>query len=396
MPLPLYATAANGGPASLSPKRTASSSSQASSGGPTTSSVTLQRKRQHRLRGGWGSGKHSGSYSSFLNGDGESGLGYGHPSSRYQHGRGASLPTYLSSLLFSRSSPLAIFRPSNLTARARTTNLAVLLLLLTLILSLLYNIRFYLHEHPLKAEQHRLPLSIRATLPLPNKALVGNAAAQAQAQAVAAAVEKARRRIEGVKQVKEEARYAVEDSHVGVEVFKAGNAGGSATSAGPVYAPVDLSALDHLVMVPGHAVFKGRLPEEADSDDSWVLEPMQRGGSVKTFLKHIMKGAELVTADPTALLIFSGGQTRTNAQETEGDSYYRLAELLDLYRQYGTPKQPVVGRDDTPIATPSKEADTVALATSRTERGLFPRATTEQYALDSFQNLLFSICRFKE
>jgi hypothetical protein len=123
---------------------------------------------------------------------------------------------------------------------------------------------------------------------------------------------------------------------------------------------------------------------------------MQRGGSVKTFLKHIMKGAELVTADPTALLIFSGGQTRTNAQETEGDSYYRLAELLDLYRQYGTPKQPVVGRDDTPIATPSKEADTVALATSRTERGLFPRATTEQYALDSFQNLLFSICRFKE
>lgn len=26
----------------------------------------------------------------------------------------------------------------------------------------------------------------------------------------------------------------------------------------------------------------------------------------------------------------------------------------------------------------------------------FPRATTEQFALDSFQNLVFSICRFKE
>jgi hypothetical protein len=59
-------------------------------------------------------------------------------------------------------------------------------------------------------------------------------------------------------------------------------------------------------MVPGHAIWTGRDPARVLQDESWVLQPMQKGGSVKTFLKHIEEGAEMLRLDPKALLVFSG------------------------------------------------------------------------------------------
>lgn len=59
--------------------------------------------------------------------------------------------------------------------------------------------------------------------------------------------------------------------------------------------------------------------------------------------------------------------TRHGTQKSEAQSYLQFAEDFDLFLQY-SPGSPVP----------------------------FPRATTELYALDSYQNLLFSIARFKE
>lgn len=42
--------------------------------------------------------------------------------------------------------------------------------------------------------------------------------------------------------------------------------------------------------VPGHAIWTGCDATHATQDTDWILEPMQRGGSVKTYLKHIIKG----------------------------------------------------------------------------------------------------------
>lgn len=67
-----------------------------------------------------------------------------------------------------------------------------------------------------------------------------------------------------------------------------------------------MADVDHLVMVPGHAVWTGINPAEAEHDDQWVLQPMQRGGSVKTFIKHVERGAAIAKEDPHALLVFSG------------------------------------------------------------------------------------------
>jgi hypothetical protein len=200
---------------------------------PGSQSVTLTRKRQSPARWRHSSGAHRTKSGDF----------------RGSFGNWGSLSAL-------QESPLAVLRPSYLTARARTTNLAVLLLLLTLALSLLYNIRFYLHEHPLSGERDRLPLSIRATLPQSNSLAITR---------------------EGNRKVDGDTRQPGES--------KDGGVGRPATTDS-----VDLSSLEHLVIVPGHAVWRGRTKEEAVEDQNWVLEEMQRGGSVQTFIKHIMKG----------------------------------------------------------------------------------------------------------
>lgn len=144
-------------------------------------------------------------------------------------------------------------------------------------------------------------------------------------------------------------------------------------------------------------------------------------GGQSTQLTHVTVfltfSVEVTVNDPKSLLVFSGGQTRTLAQETEGDSYFRLAEALDLYRQYATPKT-IETEEEIPdgstdanqrqpgemvnvekaVADAEGTASDAARSRGRSpaETAPYARATTEQYALDSYQNLIFGICRFKE
>ncbi|KAF8893926.1 hypothetical protein BD779DRAFT_1504241 [Infundibulicybe gibba] len=130
--------------------------------------------------------------------------------------------------------------------------------------------------------------------------------------------------------------------------------------------PDPIKYLNHLIMVPGHAIWKGIDSELRLHEEEWILEPYQRGGDrVATFFRHISQGAELVVEDEHALLVFSGGQTRLSSTTTEAESYLRLAVNANLFQ--------------TLASVPH-----------------FPRATTEDHALDSFQNLVFSIARFRE
>lgn len=67
-----------------------------------------------------------------------------------------------------------------------------------------------------------------------------------------------------------------------------------------------MAHVNHLILVPGHAVWLGNDASTYEDDAEWVLESFQRGGSIKTFNKHIEKGAELLANDPHTLLVFSG------------------------------------------------------------------------------------------
>ena len=116
-----------------------------------------------------------------------------------------------------------------------------------------------------------------------------------------------------------------------------------------------------LVIVPGHASFKDgiNIPaiDDLDNDTHWALQEFQKGEPY-FYIEHIKKAIELI--DSESLLIFSGGRTRKESgrEWSEARTYDEIAKTLRGY-----------------------PADRVVL---------------EEYARDSFQNLDFSICKFKQ
>src|ERR1035438_186363 len=120
--------------------------------------------------------------------------------------------------------------------------------------------------------------------------------------------------------------------------------------------------LKNLILVAGHAVYTGDDFKDPEKDDNWFLQPFQKG-EPPFYIEHIRKGVELAEEDRTALLVFSGGQTRLDAgPRSEAQSYWMVANHFHWWW--------------------------------RTNGQL--RATTEEFARDSFENVLFGLCRFWE
>ncbi|WFD30582.1 hypothetical protein MSPP1_001603 [Malassezia sp. CBS 17886] len=167
----------------------------------------------------------------------------------------------------------------------------------------------------------------------------------------------------------------------------------------------DAMPLSHLIVVAGHAVWTGSDAVSANNDSAWVLEDYQRGGSAHTFVRHIEEGVRLANADSTSLLVFSGGQTRDQAWTTEAESYFRLALALPHplpQRKEAAGAASMASK----AAFQALNADTATATASGASAAASPalpavnvanlRMTTEAFALDSLQNLLFSIGRFYE
>ncbi|WVF70088.1 hypothetical protein IAT40_004875 [Kwoniella sp. CBS 6097] len=241
-----------------------------------------------------------------------------------------------------------------LRSRTRLTNLAVALLFLALSGSLLLNLN-YLFSYSPSISSYNTPSRGRL------KSAPGSNSASAQAQL----------RLQSQKGWDDSATLAQLDSGIPLSIETT------------IERDVRYGDLDHLIMVPGHAIWTGHDVDKIREDDDWVLEAMQRGGSVKTYVKHIEKGVEELKADSKALLVFSGGATRPPPSPplSEAVSYHNLAHALSLL-------------PSTPLST-SEDVSNI------NSKGLSPlplnlRAATEEYAMDSYQNLLFSIARFKE
>jgi len=121
-----------------------------------------------------------------------------------------------------------------------------------------------------------------------------------------------------------------------------------------------------LIIVPGHTIYNLRCPLTSNnihSEECYYMEPYQKG-QLKAILKHIETGIELTKTNKSSLLLFSGGQTKLRAGPiSEGQSYSFIGEVL---------------------ASMSKQEELVG------------RISTEEFATDSYENLLFSIARFKE
>jgi len=118
-------------------------------------------------------------------------------------------------------------------------------------------------------------------------------------------------------------------------------------------------------MVAGHAVYTSSKCEKPEGENSWYLEPYQQHpGQASTFVHHIQAGVEAAAQSEEALLLFSGGETRQDAgPRSEAQSYWNVAESKDWFGKRESVRW---------------------------------RTLTEEFARDSFENLLFSLCRFRE
>lgn len=121
----------------------------------------------------------------------------------------------------------------------------------------------------------------------------------------------------------------------------------------------EIATYDHLVLVPGHAVWIGGPP---DADSSWTLAPYQPGEG-RAFAGHLRVAVEAVAADPRAWLVASGGYTRPEQPErSEAHSYLALAA-----------EQAWFGHG-----------------------AVAERTSAETRARDSYENLLFGLLAFRE
>jgi len=87
----------------------------------------------------------------------------------------------------------------------------------------------------------------------------------------------------------------------------------------------------------------------------YLLDYQKGRGLPQAIVAHIKSGIEEANADPDALLIFSGGETRSlTGPLTEGSSYFRVADAMDMWPEGSTVRA---------------------------------RTITEEFATDSFENL---------
>ncbi|KAL4974051.1 hypothetical protein BDW66DRAFT_168104 [Aspergillus desertorum] len=119
---------------------------------------------------------------------------------------------------------------------------------------------------------------------------------------------------------------------------------------------------NHLIIVCCHAIYVGG-PSKGRLEEDWLIESFQRG-ETPTFKEHVKAGLRLLAGDEGALLVFSGGATKRPATElTEGQSYLNLARD-NAFFGYASSIDP-------------------------------SRVAAETHATDSYQNVLFSILRFR-
>ena len=121
--------------------------------------------------------------------------------------------------------------------------------------------------------------------------------------------------------------------------------------------------LTHAIVVAGHAVYHGGIhlsQSDVHLDKYWALQSFQTG-EPPFYIEHIRAGVELCAAHDDSLLIFSGGQTRPNYFTSEAQGYYHVAEVFDYWGW-----------------------------------NIRSRVTTEEFARDSYDNVIFGIARFCE
>ncbi|QLQ81449.1 hypothetical protein HG537_0F02100 [Torulaspora globosa] len=166
----------------------------------------------------------------------------------------------------------------------------------------------------------------------------------------------------------------------------------------------EVTRMPHLIIVPCHSIWNqfaqtdgapnlGHLPEQ------WFLAPFQlEGNDHLAFIKHGLHAILHLVKDVSnkSLVVFSGSQTKIPAGcISEGQSYYFLMWRLINQAYEDESLFPNDFPDD--ILKLLKDIKAIMMLRSISVQTLFTSLiTTEDFALDSFENLLFSLYRCKQ
>jgi hypothetical protein len=158
----------------------------------------------------------------------------------------------------------------------------------------------------------------------------------------------------------------------------------------------------HLIVVAGHSVTISGHLEDADKDEhDWYMLPYQKGrGLPDAIIGHISAGVVQAAIDPLSLLIFSGGQTRaTTGPESEGSSYYRVADAMQLWSrpfiiEENQRDQGIFEQLNVTTVHSHENITAPELTPEQLIENRYPgrttiraRTVTEEFATDSFENL---------
>jgi len=151
----------------------------------------------------------------------------------------------------------------------------------------------------------------------------------------------------------------------------------------------DYDTTEHLIVVAGHAVVRMSHLMTADTDDAawWLLKYQRSQGFPAILSSHIKRGLAMLARDPKALLLFSGGQTRRDVGPvSEAASYYYVADAKGW-----------IPASDAAAPVATAAAGTHLQPQPQSQHSApRERVFLEEYARDSLENLMFSLCRFRE
>lgn len=165
-----------------------------------------------------------------------------------------------------------------------------------------------------------------------------------------------------------------------------------------------------LIIVPCHSVWKfGTQTTESpfsskyefgETADQWVLAPFQyEGNDHLSFIAHSLRAiVELMKDLKNNVVIFSGSQTKVElGPMSEAQSYYYLTyKIINAFIK-NKPMPDCFQMEIIPLLKQivdlfEQQPDEFTLSSLFVPNLI----TTEEFALDSFDNLLYSIARFKE
>ncbi|SCU95990.1 LAMI_0F04720g1_1 [Lachancea mirantina] len=159
----------------------------------------------------------------------------------------------------------------------------------------------------------------------------------------------------------------------------------------------------HLIIVPCHSIWKADEDDEQENfgqnPEHWLLAPFQyEGNDHLSFMMHSFLAIEkLVQNLANSVLLYSGSRTKLAAKDlSEARSYYMLSQKLLRAIECGDTLPEALSKHKHLMQVCTNILQILSQKRLSVEALFDLSVEVEEFALDSFDNLLYSIAKFNE